>query len=822
MKGKTGLYAAMMACGISLLTGCSEKEWADGGHTASQKVVLEATAETKAVTRSALSDEGAFSWLAGDQIMVYATDDQFHEFLLTEGEGSASGKFTGEVTEGATVEGYAVSPARLQPQLVGEALQLTLPRAYTWVEKQSNVPMLAIVDGESLAFKNLGGIVKLYVRNIGEQGCRIEVSSEGNQIAGTFTVTENKEGEAVIQSVATQQAADSQVIFTAPGNEEEKKAFYLPLPVTGETSIKLNVKVFDAAEDGTLQMDKTATLAIHRKELILMPSLTFPEAEGAYVESVSSVTDLTAALENAANSGTDASSSDISLTINSNSNREEGEEASPTVTVADPIVIPQSITASSNSTEKTTVKLTFDEVPTATEATENVVKITDNQETPEEPQEAQSDIIISIPEATEGVEAPSFDIDLSKSTVTLGATQESATYNEVTATTAENTLVVDKGVTVNRLIIRSGNVKVSGVVKSLVNISGRQIYARLTATGKIENYQGDVVILREGETIGEDFANQSVADGQTIPYEIASWKQMQTLSLRVSKNIQNEQNRLYAECNYVLTADLNPGEVADWVPIGSTNSYFRGTFNGNGHAITADLKIKDDNLAGGLFGYVENATIKNVVLNGSIQPTNPGEGGQIVERLAGICGDARNTTFENCHNNATIEGIIGGSTRSTIWRIGGIAASAVSSNFTACWNTGNINGIRYWNMGGICGCIGSSNLTACYNTGSFSGDIIYTVAGLCGDVDTESSAKGCWAREGSILFTPSNGSATLIYMSEAGEVMTSCYGAATVPTPAEIADMNKAIEAYGWMYNADGTLAPAGGSNIPSTPVNPW
>lgn len=820
MKSKTGLYAAMMACGISLLTGCSEKEWTDGGHAASQRVVLEATAETKAVTRSALSDEGAFSWLAGDQIMVYATDNQFHEFLLTEGEGSASGKFTGEVTEGATVEGYAVSPAGLQPQLVGEALQLTLPSEYTWVEKQSNAPMLALVDGESLAFKNLGGIVKLYVRNIGEQGCRIEVSSEGNQIAGTFTVTENEEGEAVIQSVTTQQAADRQITFTAPGNEEEKKAFYLPLPVTGETRIKLNVKVYDAAENGTLQMDKTATLAIHRKELILMPSLTFPEAEGAYVESVSSVTDLTDALKKAANSGADVSSSDISLTINSNSNREEGEEASPTVTVADPIVIPQSITASSNSTETTTVKLTFDEVPVATE---NVISVTDNRETTEEPQESQSDIIISIPEAPEGVEAPSFDINLSLSTVTLGATQESATYHEVSATTAENTLVVDKGVTVNYLIIRSGNVKVSGVVKSLVNVSSRQIYARLTATGVIESYAGNVVILREGETIGEDFANQSVADGQTIPYEIATWEQMQTLSLRVSKNIQNEQNRLYAECNYVLTADLNPGEVVDWVPIGTYSSCFQGTFNGNGHTITADLKINEDNLAGGLFGYAQNATIRNVVLNGSVQLANPDESTQVINTLAGVCGCAYSTTFENCHNNATINGSMGNNISVGGWSIGGVVAWAVSSNFTACWNTGDIYGIFYNSMGGICGGMQSSNLTACYNTGSFNGnDTIDTVAGLCGDVDTESSVKGCWAKEGSILFTPAIGSATLIYMSETAEVMTSCYGAATVPTSAEIADMNKAIEAYGWMYNADGTLAPAGGSSIPSTPVNPW
>ncbi len=51
-----------------------------------------------------------------------------------------------------------------------------------------------------------------------------------------------------------------------------------------------------------------------------------------------------------------------------------------------------------------------------------------------------------------------------------------------------------------------------------------------------------------------------------------------------------------------------------WDPIGSSNAPFRGKFDGGNHIVySLKLKIGENS---GLFGYVENATIENTIVNG--------------------------------------------------------------------------------------------------------------------------------------------------------------------------------------------------------------
>ena len=65
-------------------------------------------------------------------------------------------------------------------------------------------------------------------------------------------------------------------------------------------------------------------------------------------------------------------------------------------------------------------------------------------------------VLVSVPQLDT---APKFEIDLPSSTVTLAANGETATYDEVTATTAANTLVLGKGITVNTLKVKAGKCK---------------------------------------------------------------------------------------------------------------------------------------------------------------------------------------------------------------------------------------------------------------------------------------------------------------------------------------------------------------------------
>lgn len=111
-------------------------------------------------------------------------------------------------------------------------------------------------------------------------------------------------------------------------------------------------------------------------------------------------------------------------------------------------------------------------------------------------------------------------------TVTLAAVGNKATYNEVTATIAQQTLIINAGVTVKKLTVKGGNLKIYGKVEQLVHDAGNTtIYiikgteASLPAT--IDSkfvVQSDVAVLKTAFANGEDFKLSADADitGQSV------------------------------------------------------------------------------------------------------------------------------------------------------------------------------------------------------------------------------------------------------------------------------------------------------------------
>lgn len=131
-----------------------------------------------------------------------------------------------------------------------------------------------------------------------------------------------------------------------------------------------------------------------------------------------------------------------------------------------------------------------------------------------------------MPETTAEQEAPSVAITMPSTTVTLAAVGNKATYNEVTATTAQQTLIINAGVTVKKLTVKGGNLKIYGKVEQLVHDAGNTtIYiikgteASLPAT--IDSkfvVQSDVAVLKTAFANGEDFKLSADADitGQSV------------------------------------------------------------------------------------------------------------------------------------------------------------------------------------------------------------------------------------------------------------------------------------------------------------------
>ncbi|MCL2140198.1 MAG: hypothetical protein FWH42_00745 [Dehalococcoidia bacterium] len=137
--------------------------------------------------------------------------------------------------------------------------------------------------------------------------------------------------------------------------------------------------------------------------------------------------------------------------------------------------------------------------------------------------------------------------------------------------------------------------------------------------------------------------------------------------------------------------DLSGGE---WVPIGdnstdSNASRFTGTFDGQGFVISDMTITGSDYQYVGLFGFVDNATIKNVGMENTnitavINKNNPHGA-----CAGGIAGFAIGSTIANCYNT----GDVTANTSGGAWAsAGGIVGTAYTNSITItnCYNTGDV------------------------------------------------------------------------------------------------------------------------------------
>ncbi len=281
------------------------------------------------------------------------------------------------------------------------------------------------------------------------------------------------------------------------------------------------------------------------------------------------------------------------------------------------------------------------------------------------------------------------------------------------------------------------------------------------------------------------------------PYRISSGAELKWFSDKVGEKVAI----LYA----VLTADIDLGG-AEWSPIGtSTNIYFRGVFDGQGHSVTnfkvtgransglfgaaivdgtviRNLWIDDavietvkdtTGFGGALLGYGDRVTVENVHVGEHVTVTGYNAGGLI--------GRAWNklSTVSYCTSLATVstDGAQGGEAA------GGIVGLAAAVNISYCANGGSISTVTNGEQlaGGIAGRFGGSVLGSiryCLNTGSVSST--HTAGGIAG----KNMFNGC-TYENCVSTVPvtaglSDWSGSLVgrFSTNSG-AMTNCYAPAT-------------------------------------------
>lgn len=165
-----------------------------------------------------------------------------------------------------------------------------------------------------------------------------------------------------------------------------------------------------------------------------------------------------------------------------------------------------------------------------------------------------------------------------------------------------------------------------------------------------------------------------------------------------------------------LMSNIELPSDENWIPIGSIDRPFTGSFNGNNYTIS-NLNIKNattDNQ--GLFGVIQGTssskcTITSLVVEGNITSS--------ACNVAGIAGKATFTKFESCVNKATVESNVAAA---------GIAGYVSNVNMACCYNAGSITASS--NVAGIAGCETASDTwkeyTDCINSGTITGGTNYS------------------------------------------------------------------------------------------------
>lgn len=208
---------------------------------------------------------------------------------------------------------------------------------------------------------------------------------------------------------------------------------------------------------------------------------------------------------------------------------------------------------------------------------------------------------------------------------------------------------------------------------------------------------------------------------KTNPYLIEDAEDLKLLAEKVNSG------EAYANTYFKQTADIDLNNETNWTPIGTVTNDgkdarpFKGTFDGDGYKIT-NLKVTGNSNNAGLFGYTQDATIKNCNVTGEVKGFNDVGGivgnadgktqilscsfrGDVTGEdsyIGGIAGSARGT-IKNCYALADVT--------ARIEIAGGIAGYAYHVTIENCYYSGNVPAGN--SAGGIAGFVSGSTIKNC-------------------------------------------------------------------------------------------------------------
>lgn len=505
MKLRNLMQVACMATAALTAFSCSQEEFENSGWKGN--ITVNATFEGAGTdTRTTVNDEYKILWQDTDALGLFCSNAESNysntKLEYASGAGQTSATFNGSKPSGETAV-FSIYPYQQNMSVSGNTLTMTLPATLTNYNGSSNGPMYAKVTNpdnlSALSFKHMAAMIKLTINKIPAEATTFKIIASNN-IAGTCTV--DLTAADPILTVASNGSKEITASFTA-SNDIKSRNFYIPLPTGTYSSITAQLT------NGSDKVYFTKTLndkILGRRDILVVPPLDCVVVDATTPSALSTALADSKNLPQEAPIAATVTDIAVSGSFNTTSGSNDG--------IAIPVL------------QNSDINLTFNTAPTTSTAAPLTLTDKTNTSVSAPAATATNSVSLAVPETTAEQEAPSVAITMPSTTVTLAAVGNKATYNEVTATTAQQTLIINAGVTVKKLTVKGGNLKIYGKVEQLVHDAGNTtIYiikgteASLPAT--IDSkfvVQSDVAVLKTAFANGEDFKLSADADitGQSV------------------------------------------------------------------------------------------------------------------------------------------------------------------------------------------------------------------------------------------------------------------------------------------------------------------
>lgn len=409
------LFGFLMLATLAF-AGCTNDEGVDFGNGS---VSIEASIDQPG-SRVGFNSTGAFFWTINDAIGVttIGSDSDFSKMSIAAGdEGTATATFSAKYMSGQP-SGYAVYPYNANHKMSGSTLTYNFPASYEYTIEDNdyfvldgtgnsfNPPMWSAIEDGKVFFKHLGGVLCVKIFDLPAGDDQTLTVTTSNKITGTFTADLSASSPVLTTSASN---TDNVVTISYSNATEADRVFYIPVP----TGVYESITVSFEAEGETVVVP-FSNKTIHARSLQRL-QIGSASIEGG--EAAASVAAANKALEQGASS-----------VVISNIAADATDAT---------IVIPEQATVDNEvSIEIENIAFDGEIVIDEADGVSNPVAVL-NLTLPED---AIDNLVINMPNTTVYV---------------------NGVIVNLTAITAENTLVISEGSEITNLIIKGGNVFIS-------------------------------------------------------------------------------------------------------------------------------------------------------------------------------------------------------------------------------------------------------------------------------------------------------------------------------------------------------------------------